>query len=287
LGRGKKLTQTRDRDRKANWRVAARFVVLVILLSAGRAEAQIPVASAAVSASPQFEVAAIKPAKPGNGNHNWDDSTDRVSIENYTLRRLISVAFGLRSELQVIGGPKWIDNQAFDILAKINEEDVLEMRKMDSKARHAERNQMLQSLLTDRFGLKISHGERNLPVYALGLAKSGAKLTLSKDQNSHSSDLSTHNGRVTGSNVTMDEFAHDLGILNEVADRIVVNRTGLAGKYDFEMNFTRDHETGIPPDAKYPGLFTALKEQLGLELKPAHAPVEVIIVDSASEPLMD
>lgn len=243
--------------------------------------------SAAVAASPQFEVAAIKPAKPGNGNHNWDDSADRMSIENYTLRRLISVAYGLRSELQVIGGPKWIDQQAFDLVARIDDADVSNMRKMDNRARHDERNQMLRALLADRFALKVDHGQRNLPVYALVVAKSGAKITRSKNQNSHSSDLSTYNGRVTGTNVSMDDLAHDLGILDEVHDRVVVNRTGLAGDYDFKMNFTRDHGTGIPPDAKYPGLFTALKEQLGLELKPEKAPVEVIVVESASEPAMD
>ena len=264
------------------------FIAGVLLLSLMNASGIAGVQMTAADATPpQFEVAAIKPAKPGNGNHNWDDSTNRVSIENYTLRRLISVAYGLKSELQVVGGPRWIDNQAFDIAAKIDDSGVVEMRKMNYRSRDKVRKLMLQSLLADRFGLKVSRGERKLPVYALVVAKSGAKVTLSKNQNSHSSDLSTHDGRVTGSNVNMDDFAHDLGILNEVHDRIIVNRSGLTGDYDFTMNFTRDHGTGVPPDAKYPGLFTALREQLGLELKPEKAPVEVIVVESASEPVFD
>lgn len=265
--------------------LAGGLFALAMIVVPWRAHAQKLDRATADAASPQFEVAAIKPAKPGDGNHNWDDTADRVSIENYTLRRLISVAFGLRSELQVIGGPQWIDSQAFDILAKINDADVAELRKMDNRSRHEERNLMLQALLADRFGLKVSRGERSLPVYALVVAKTGARLAQSKDQHSHSSDLSTYNGHLIATNVSMDDLAHDLGILDELHDRVVVNRTNLASPYDFTMNFTRDYGTGIPPDAKYPGLFTALKEQLGLELKPEKAAVEVIVVESASEPV--
>ena len=247
---------------------------------------QAPVPTRA-EAQPTFEVAAIKPSKPGDGNHRWDDSNDRVSIENYTLRRLISVAYGLKSESQVVGGPKWIDRQAFDIVAKVDDEDVAKMRKMNHDDRGQERALMLRSLLADRFDLKVSRGVRKLPAFALVVTKSGAKITPSPQQNNRSSDLSGYNGRFTATNISMDDFAHDLGILDEVGSRVVVNRTGLTGDFDFKMNFTRDHGDGIPPDAQYPGLFTALKEQLGLELKPEKAPVEVIILESASEPTLD
>jgi uncharacterized protein (TIGR03435 family) len=262
------------------------LLALAILVSPACADAQ-TAAAATDASSPQFEVAAIKPAKPGDGNHQWNDTTDRVSIENYTLRRLISVAFGLRSELQVIGGPKWISREAFDILAKIDDSDVKKMRKMDNRARHAERNLMLQSLLEDRFDLKVHRGQRRLPVYALVVMKSGSKFAPSKDQHSRSSEMSNYDGRVTATNVSMDDFAHDLGILDEVEGRVVVNQTEMTGRYDFRMNFTRDHGDGVPPHAKYPGLFTALKEQLGLALKPEKAPVEVILVQSAREPVFD
>ncbi|HEV2135592.1 MAG TPA: TIGR03435 family protein [Terracidiphilus sp.] len=281
------VLEFRNRRARSLFRFAAVLSALAMIVAQARVTAQAGQAAETHAVPPQFEVAAIKPARPGDGDHNWDDTADRVSIENYTLRRLISVAYGLKSELQVIGGPKWIDRQAFDLVAKINDADVATMRKMDNRARHEDRNRMLQALLADRFGLKVSRGERSLPVYALVVAKSGAKVAFSKNQNSHSSDLSTYNGRVIATNVSMDDLAHDLGILDEVHDRVVVNRTGLLGIYDFNMNFTRDHGTGIPPDAKYPGLFTALKEQLGLELKPEKAPVEVIIVESASEPVTD
>lgn len=252
-----------------------------------RAKAQQEPKAAIEDQASTFEVAAIKPSKPGDGNHNWDDSNDRVSIENYTLRRMISVAYGLKSESQVLGGPKWIDRQAFDIAAKIDDEDVAKMGKMNHDDRGQERALMLRSLLADRFGLKVSRGVRKLPVFALVVTKSGAKIMPSPQQNNRSSDFSGYNGSVTATNLSMDDFAHDLGILDEVGSRVVLNRTGLTGDFDFKMKFTRDHGEGIPPDAQYPGLFTALKEQLGLELKPEKAPVPVVIVDSASEPVFD
>jgi uncharacterized protein (TIGR03435 family) len=267
------------------WVLAA--LIACEMTSMPHAHAQTAQATAAGENRPSFEVAAIRPAKPGDGNHNWNDTADRVSIENYTLRRLISNAYDLKSESQVLGGPKWVTQEAFDIDAKIDDADVAKMRKMTGKARHAERNLMLQSLLEERFGLKVRRSTRRLPVFALVVTKGGAKVVLSKDQNARDSELSQHNGRVTATNISMDDFAHNLGILNEVGTRVVLNRTGLAGVYNFKMNFSRDYGTGTPPDSAYPGLFTALKEQLGLQLKPEKAPVPVVIVESAQEPGLD
>jgi uncharacterized protein (TIGR03435 family) len=68
---------------------------------------------------------------------------------------------------------------------------------------------------------------------------------------------------------------------------VVLNRTGLTGEYDFKMDWTRDRGNGIPPDAPYPGLFTALEEQLGLKLKSQKGDVSVVVVDAASEPAFD
>lgn len=236
---------------------------------------------------PAFEVAAIKPSKTGDGNHNWNDTPGRVSIENYTLRRLISVAFGLKSESQVLGGPAWIGKEAFDIQAKIDDADATQMRKMNRTDRNQKRERMIQSLLADRFGLKISQSERELPVFALVVTKSGTKITPSPEQNNRGSEFSGHDGRIIAMHISMDEFAHDLGVFDEIGNRVVLNQTGLTGDFDFKMNFARDHGDGIPDDAQDPGLFTALKEQLGLELKLEKASIPVIVVESASEPAYD
>jgi uncharacterized protein (TIGR03435 family) len=262
------------------------------LLAAGLSGGSVAAAQQALPASgakgpPSFEVATIKPSKPDDGNHKWDDSANQVRIENYTLRRLITVAFGLRSELQVLGGPKWIDRQAFDIAAKIGDTETARLRAIGGPARDAERKLMLQSFLADRFGLRVSRGERKLPIFALVVTKSGAKFTPSAGKSDGQSDISGYNGQTSATNVSMDEFAHYLANLDEVRDRVVLNRTELQGRYDLKLNFTRDHGQGISPDAPFPGLFTALKEQLGLELKPEKAPVDVVIVETASGPELD
>jgi uncharacterized protein (TIGR03435 family) len=76
--------------------------------------------------------------------------------------------------------------------------------------------------------------------------------------------------------------------LGNMVDRMVIDRTGLAGTFDFELRFTRDDALGrsdLPPDA--PSIFTALREQLGLRLESARGPVEFLVIDRASQPTPD
>ncbi len=239
-----------------------------------------------------FEVATIKPSNPDDSNHRWERLPGRFVIENYSLQQMIRVAFGLTSDLQVVGGPKWVDYRAFDIEAKVDDAEVTRMRAMTDDQRDIEWNHLLQSLLTERFGLKIHVGEQELPVYALVVAKSGAKLTKSPvGEVAHgipvrsSPRLATT--VMTATRASMGEFADHLSRMPESDNRLVVDRTGLDGQYDFELKWTRDYGSGIPENALYPGLFTALQEQLGLELKPDKAPVKVVIVDAATEPGVD
>jgi uncharacterized protein (TIGR03435 family) len=85
----------------------------------------------------------------------------------------------------------------------------------------------------------------------------------------------------------MSQFADYLTRLSEISDRVVVDRTGLTGDYDFTLEWSRDRRDGTSQGSQYPGLFTALEEQLGLKLDPEKAPVEVVIIDSAMEPARD
>lgn len=145
---------------------------------------------------------------------------------------------------------------------------------------------MLQSLLADRFGLKVSRGERTIPVYALVIAKSGLKLTpAAANETDHG--ISGNSAHMTATATSMDALADDLTTMPESDNRVVVNRTGLTTDYDFKLDWTRDRGNGIPEDAKYPGFFTALREQLGLELKPGTGLVSVVVVEAAVEPALD
>jgi uncharacterized protein (TIGR03435 family) len=241
---------------------------------------------AAAIEKPSFEVASIKPSKPGEGNHDWNSNSDRVTIANYSLRDLIASAYNLKSDSQVLGGPNWLDNKHFDIAAKVDDAELAKLKTMTGNDTRNEWNQMMQSLLADRFGLKVRRDQRTIPVYALVVAKSGQKLALATAKETNHS-LSGHNSHLTATAISMASLANYLTHMNEAEDRVVVDRAGLTGDFNFKLDWTRDRGNGIPPDAQYPGLFTALREQLGLELKPDKAPVDVVVVESAKEPEFD
>lgn len=237
-----------------------------------------------------FEVVAVKLTDPDNHSQSWRGTYNRLTIQNYTLRHLIRIAYDLKSDSQVIGGPEWLDKQGFDIAAKLDDADVARLKDGQNQDRRDAINRMLQTTLTERFHLQVSPGEQTRPVYALLVAKSGAKLTAlpaPKDPDEHRNhSMNTNNGHLTATAISMDSFADYLTLQPET-DRIVVNRTGLGGDFDFKLNWTEDYGGGIPGDAADPGLFTALQDQLGLELKPDKGSVPTVTVLAASKPDLD
>lgn len=274
------------------------FVLILILLA---------ITGAAVcQQTPSYEVATIRASMPGSKNHDWDRSLNRLSIKGYTLRSVIERAYGLKSNSQIIGGPKWLDDQHFDIEAKTDDTEAARLRDLDRSSREDEYRLLLQSLLAERFKLATTRDVRNLPVYALVVTKSGTKLpstspvvktekqsgvaqgSASKDaQKTQGYSISSEGGHVKATNISMDAFVEWLSRLHETDSRVVVDKTGLTGRYNFEFNWAPDHGAGIPEDAPDPGLFTALKEELGLELKAEKSHVDVIGVQSVGEPALD
>ena len=241
--------------------------------------------SAASESRPSFEVASIRPSRPESRNSDWDDSPGRLSITGYTLRRLIRVAYGLKSDAQVLGGPKWIDSERFDIVAKADDAETAKMQKMSYEDWVKERSLMLQSLLAERFQLKAGRDTRTLPAYALVVVKSGIRFKPAKP--GEDGDLSGWGSHLEATATTMDAFADYLNGVRELADRVVLNHTRLTAAYDFNLDWSRDRGDGGSQDSEFPGLYTALEEQLGLKLEPKKAPTEVVIVESASEPALE
>ncbi len=252
------------------------------MMNVSCADAQQTPPAAAAESRPSFEVASIRPSRPDSRGLDWDDSPGRISIRGYDLRQLIRAAYGLKSNAQVLGGPKWIDSERFDIVAKADDAETAKMQKMGDADWARERNLMLQSLLADRFQLKLHRETRILPIYALVVAKSGIKFKPSKPE--EGDDLSGWGGHLEATAITMDAFADYLTGFREIADRVVLNRTRLTATYDFNLDWSRDRGDGGSQDSEFPGLYTALEEQLGLKLEPEKAPVEVVIVESASQP---
>jgi uncharacterized protein (TIGR03435 family) len=145
---------------------------------------------------------------------------------------------------------------------------------------------MLQGLLAERFRLVFHHDQSELSIYELSVTKGGAKLTESgavPDENPLLVNrVFSDHVQLPARNATMGQFASMLQ--RAVLDRPVLDKTGLAGKYDFELEWAAD-DTQFdgklprpPEDTARPGLFAALQEQLGLRLDAAKGPVDVLVI---------
>jgi uncharacterized protein (TIGR03435 family) len=234
---------------------------------------------------PAFEVATVKASRPGSTNEDWDSGGDRVTIRGYSLRKLIRAAFNLKSDAQIVGGPDWLGNRYFDVSAKISDEQMAAFSKG-----HGDRDEqagiqaMLQTLLTERFHLQTTSAEKELPMFGLVVGRNKTRL---RPSSAKGRNLSIHDGHMVAVATSMGEFAESLTRMREVGDRVVTDQTGLTGTYDFDLDWTPDRGAGISQEAVYPGLFTALQEQLGLKLKAEEGPVPVIEVLTAELPSLD
>jgi bla regulator protein BlaR1 len=208
--------------------------------------------------------------------------TDRVHLR-WKAKMLIEIAYGLPigSELRVVGGPEWIDNDAdrYEMQGKIDDATFAAMQTMPVAERNRQVNLMEQALLADRFALKVHFEKRQLPVYALVVAKGGPKLREAKPD-----EVARLTGTGNGQNNVLDAQALTLAQLVRSpllrpGGRMVVDQTGLTGRYDFTLK-----SSSGDADATGPSLFTAMEEQLGLKLVSTKAPVEVIVVDHVERP---
>jgi uncharacterized protein (TIGR03435 family) len=235
------------------------------------------------NASPSFEVATIKPSKPDQPGKMFGIRGRQFKTVNTTLNDLISFAYGVQAK-QVIGAPAWTATDKFDISAEPDGEGAPSDKQWKI---------MVQKLLADRFQFALHHEKKELSVYALNVAKSGQKLTKSQgDLNGLPSLFFRNLGDLHVANATMADFA---GLMQSaVLDRPVVDQTGLAGRYDFNMKWTPDdsqfggmgakiHPPTDSADAP-PNLYTAIQEQIGLKLDATKAPAEVLVIDHVEKP---
>jgi uncharacterized protein (TIGR03435 family) len=208
------------------------------------------------------------------------------------LRELITAAFSMES-WQVTGGPAWLDSDLFDIEARSGEDLSGDRDRVLTFGGPAPRKMMLmlQTLLAERFNLKIHRETRQDNVYALVVAKdvpklqppkdtklsyvgtSRGKVTLSADGRP---DFSAATVIVTGHNASMGQLAVYLA---GVMRRPVEDKTGIEGKYDFRIEYTPDNSS-----ADAPAFSTALQGDAGLKLNAAKGPVEFLVVEHAEKP---
>ncbi len=250
---------------------------------------------------PQFEVASIKPAAPdARGMFIRPSPGGRVNVTNMTLKELIVIAYRVQP-YQISGGPPWFDSAHYDIAAKA-----------EDTPKPGEVQLMIQALLADRFQLVIRRETRELPVYALVLArkdgKLGPKMTEAKEGGCTPFDPAKPPGPPTPgqpkgcglqfmSPRSLTAVSVPVGniipMLARMLGRTVIDKTGLTGKYDMSAEWAPDESMTmmLPPDVPRPAsdgsgpsIFTALQEQLGLKLESQKGPVEVLIIERAEKP---
>lgn len=233
-----------------------------------------PMSPMAADAHPSFEVATIRPADPNKTNGNFIVGGHRLVIEGQTVNDLISFAYAVHRK-QIVDGPPWLETERFDIDGQADQPGVANLHQVQ---------EMLQELLKDRFNLKLHREKRDLPIYAITLAKGGPKLAPSA---ANAYGLPTQSGHGHGgqqqrkfTNNSMSDFA--LG-MQAYMDRPVINETGLSGRYDFTLRWTPDNVPTNEPGAP-PGIFTAIQEQLGLKLEATKGPANVLVIDHIEKP---
>ena len=249
--------------------------------------------STALSANPVFDVASIH---PNNSDHtarthiySYADHGHFVAI-NATVMQLLQYAYIL-PESRILDAPAWTKFAKYDIEGKSDPGFAEKLAALPYSEAKAQLLKMVQTLLTDRFHLAAHLESRELPVYDLVVSKGGAKFASVKDEGT-TIDSGTHSGSTT---ITIKSSSHATADLAEMlarfTGRVVLDKTGLEGNYTISLKFAADDaRSGLPntetvsaPDAG-PSVFTALKEQLGLELKSSKAAVDVLVIDHIDPP---
>jgi len=217
-----------------------------------------------------FEVASIK-LHPEPVTFSADPSFrgSRMTATASTLLDLITAAYEVRYE-QIAGAPGWAGSAHYDIVAKAEGEGPIS---------NDQGRQMLQTLLAERFQLKLHRETKEVPVYALVIAKGGHKMKESTVDVPHNFIRAGASG--IQMDVTRGTMEHLARQLTHSAGRTVIDRTGLQGYYAYKLDW-------VPPagdtGADTPGLFTALQEQIGLKLEASKGAIQMLVVDSAARP---
>lgn len=260
-----------------------RILVLLLFRSVVDSAAQPPM---------QFEVASVKLNHSGTTTMKFPvPANGRFQATNFPLKALISFAYG---SSQITGAPDWTNSERFDVDARAPGPDIT----------REQYRQMLQSLLEERFRLRVHVETRDLPAYELFVTKAGSRLKTADPQACDPAGANSSQNRDDRAGVTcgtfyteqssldvrsmsMTQFCNTLGI---VLGRPVTDRTGLGGRFDVHLEFDPEGvnlgngSSGLSadvnrPDGTQPSLFSALREQLGLRLQSHKEPTEVLVID--------
>lgn len=243
----------------------------------------------------EFDVAVVKPSNPdAHGTRFSQNGFENIKITNATLKSLISAAYEIR-EIQISGGPGWICSEGFDVEAKVERTgpapDFRNLTQEQRSELQKQFNERLQSLLTDRFQLIVRKDSKDMAVYSLVQTKTKSKLKPSSS--TEHQGINIHNGTMTGNHSPVSRLAI---VLSTLTGRLVIDKTGLEGPFDWTMEWTPDSgslKPSVPganpssasvPDVSGPSLFTALQEQLGLKLESQRTPGLLLVIERVEKP---
>jgi len=249
-----------------------------------------------------FEVASIRPSDPDARRVSLQGAPGGgIRAVNMGLKQLIAFAYNIRCGKNcnlIEGGPKWIDSERFDIIAKApaNAEadtDPDTMTAAQRKPLQERTRERMKALLAERFQLAVRRETREMPVYALVVARNGHKLKEST-RGDDSASMRGERGEMIAENVELQMLAVNLA---SRLGRPVIDRTGLKGRYDFRLESSTETRVALNapggPGDKSAGpasgepdssIFTELQEQLGLRLESAKGPVDIIVIERAERP---
>jgi uncharacterized protein (TIGR03435 family) len=282
--------------------------LIVVLFAAGAV-----VALAAQQPAPTFEVASIKANKSGDGGQFIRRMPGgRMTATNMALRPLVTLSYQI-AQFQLVGGPPWMNTDHFDIVAKMEGDPP----PVPPGSGPDPMLLSLQALLADRFKLKVHRETREMDIYALVMAKPGggpgpalkpsttdcaAMATARRNQPPQGPPTPPPTGIIPcgimggPGSIRFGGFpiSQLTQMLGNQTGRMVVDRTGLAGNWEFELTFAAEQRGQPPPGVEFPrvdpdapSIFTAIQEQLGLKLESTKGPVDVLVIDSAEHPTED
>jgi len=231
-----------------------------------------------------FEVASIKRSRPGAAESGIRPAPGgRRYLGTESLRSYLYVAYQVRPE-QIVGGQRWVDSELYDLNAEAEKPSSIE-----------DLHIMLQNLLTERFKLRFHYEAKEMQAYVLTAGNNGPK-NLKAHPNAGGGDVILQR--------TVDQMVHEkwsahcasmdffVWRFSAWLEQPLINRTGFAGCFDFELSFTRELRgvqdgqlvDGVPVDTSGPTMYQALQSQLGLKLESRRAPVDTMVIDYAERP---
>lgn len=257
-------------------------VLCAVLLMAGAAccldaQTSVSVPRMPQDAHPAFDVATIKASDPADQSHRFEIHGQRILIENQTVKRMVEMAYGLH-ERQIVNAPSWTESERFDVQG---------LPDVEGQPNLVQFQEIVRTLLEQRFALKFHTEKREMPRYVLTVAKSGPKMEPTKLASAALPNERAGGDKASRSlqmeNVSMEDLVR---ALQGELDRPVVDETGLKGRYDFTLKWLRADAPVTPEDADgaLSGIFTAIQEQTGLKIEPSKGEVDVLVIDHVEQP---